>query len=240
MPSHRLILTVLYALILPSVSRTVDWGHRSWLVRPSSDGAAGPGPNNWTDSPTNVFVGADGHLNLVVSKDSGSWSCVEISLNNSLGLGTYEFAVASAVDELANSDPNLVLGVFLYRDDTHELDVEFARWGNADANATNADYVNQPNTGSSKALLWTQPPGLNATTHQIVYERNRVTWNSFITGHPTKPYQTFNSTTLVPAAAGMLVHINFWLFRGTPLRDGQKNATVKLSSFEFNPAAGGD
>jgi hypothetical protein len=141
------------------------------------------------------------------------------------------------VDALAQRDPNLVLGLFLCRDDTHELDVEFARWGSTGTEATNADYVNQPNTGSSKALLWTQPTGLNATTHQIVYERDKVTWNSFVTGQPDKPYQTFESTTLVPAADGMLIHINFWLFDGIPLGGGQTGATVKLSSFAFRPAA---
>ena len=141
------------------------------------------------------------------------------------------------MDALAQGDPNLVLGLFLCRDGTHELDVEFARWSSPGTEATNADYVNQPNTGSPKALLWTQPTGLNATTHQIVYERDKVTWNSFVTGQPDKPYQTFESTTLVPAADGMLIHNNFWLFDGIPLGGGQTGATVKLSSFAFRPAA---
>ena len=185
-------------------------------------------------------MGADDELNLVVSKDDAdAWHCVEVSLPPpTLGYGTYEFAVRGAVDDLADGDPSLVLGMFLYKDDAHELDVEFARWGATGGKANNADYVNQPNTGSNKALFWAQPPGLNATTHQIVYGADKVTWHSFVTGPGgrSQPYQTFESTDTVPAAAGMLVHINLWLFRGTPLRGARTEVNVSLSSFSFKPA----
>jgi len=42
---------------------------------------------------------------------------------------------------MTDKDPRIVVGFFTYLDDSHELDIEFARWGSA-AGDHNADYVN--------------------------------------------------------------------------------------------------
>jgi hypothetical protein len=69
------------------------------------------------------------------------FNCSEVTLAEPLGFGRYEWDVVGDVSSLGGADPNVVLGMFLYRNDTLELDIELARWGNAHATAHNADFV---------------------------------------------------------------------------------------------------
>jgi len=189
-----------------------------WLVRSSGGTKSGPGPNVFSDSRASAYVGDDGALHLAQHRSTAAgalrtdFDCAEVTLGSALGYGMYDFSSDRALDALGRADPHVVLGLFLYKDDAHELDIEFARWGaGASASKLNADYVNQPNTGASKALLWTQPAGLGATTHRIDFQPGLVQWSSFSTADgPTKPYVHFVSTDKVPAADGMLVHVNLW------------------------------
>ena len=209
--------------------RTLSWANRTWQVR--GQGSGGPGPNKWSDSAQNAAVSADGTLHLSATKNSGAFECVEISLSSALGYGQYEFDVQSDVSALCNSDPNTVLGLFLYHNDTLELDIEFARWGKpASASRNNADYVNQPG-GAGRSEYWPQPPG-EATTHRIDFRKKAVLWSSFKTGQPGSPYEIYNSTKDVPPAEGMLVHINLWMFRGKSTC-ADSNVSVALTDFRF-------
>ena len=73
---------------------------------------------------------------------------MELSTQQRLGLGRYQFQVIGRIDKL---DCNVVLGLFKYptpdvgEDGTNEIDIEFAQWGRATAN--NADYVVYPALG---------------------------------------------------------------------------------------------
>lgn len=49
--------------------------------------------------------------------------------------------------------------MFLYKNDTRELDIELARWGNGSNGAPNGDFVNQPGNGPGNKLFWTLPQG---------------------------------------------------------------------------------
>ena len=102
----------------------------SWL---SKQGFGGPGPNVWWSNGTSVA--ADGlHIKLQDAPGSkAGFACAEVTLNQSLGYGNYSFSLAGSVDSLGQGDPHVVLGLFLYRDDQNELDIEMARWGNATA-----------------------------------------------------------------------------------------------------------
>jgi len=153
-----------------------------------------------------------------------------------LGYGVYEFTLEQRLDRLGEADPNVVLGLFLYRDDTHELDIEFARWGATATNATNADYVNQPNTVASKSLHWTEPaiPTGTPQTHRIDFSEGRVQWASFVSARRTRPFQTFSSTDKVPSATGMRVHLNLWAFRGVSHMQ-QDAVDVGIRNFTFTP-----
>ena len=85
----------------------------------------GPGPNDW--APDLAWVDTQGRLHLKIAKDAaGKWWCAEVTSDKSFGYGEYRFTFAGPFSEL---DPNVVLGLFIYLDDDHEIDFELTRWG---------------------------------------------------------------------------------------------------------------
>jgi hypothetical protein len=120
-------------------TRRIEFSGQAWLVRDSGGRREGPGPNRFADAPENVWLDGDGRLHLRVTRRGRAWHCAEVFSEQSFGHGRYTFYLDSRVDTL---DPNAVCGLFTYLDDEHEIDIEFARWGNRDAH--NASYVLQP------------------------------------------------------------------------------------------------
>jgi hypothetical protein len=177
---------------------------------------------------------------LAIASDGRHLNCAEVNLASALGFGKYEFTIGADVSDLAGGDVHVVFGMFLFKDDTHELDVEFARWGNASAQ-TNADYVVQPNPGggaSSKAVLWTMPDGFNHTVHTVDWTQNRVSFSSAPLGSPGTPISewVFDDRSKIPAANGMLVRINMWLFNPTKVSKQFPGVEGVISDFKFTPA----
>lgn len=104
-----------------------------WDVRNSD--LSGPGPNYWSNNTENVWLDENGYLHLKITYTDGKWVCPEVR-TQTLGYGTYTFYTASNIDAL---DKNVVLGLFAYKDDSHEVDIEFSRWGIE--NYTNAGFT---------------------------------------------------------------------------------------------------
>ena len=89
----------------------------------------GPGDNIF--SKDNVDI--DGQIKLKIND-----KCAEI-FTDELGYGTYE--IEAILPIIMNK--NIVFSPFLYEDDTHELDIEFSRWGSIFT--PNCQFVIQPN-----------------------------------------------------------------------------------------------
>ena len=68
--------------------RTLQFAGYSWTVR---SGHGGPGPNTWESG--NVAVDGEGRLHLRIRLQEGRWSCAEVTLQQRLGFGRYEFEV---------------------------------------------------------------------------------------------------------------------------------------------------
>ena len=120
MISRIAFLCVLARVVSSSDASRVSFAGFDWDVLDSHGKKVAPGPNVF--DPTLVAVdGTD--LKLSIVRDRAS----QVVLKSSLGYGSYAFTIQTPVDDLG--DPNLVLGMFLYKDDTHELDIEFTRWG---------------------------------------------------------------------------------------------------------------
>lgn len=210
---------------------TVAFSGYSWAVK-SSTALVGPGPNVFSSSPENVWVDAAGQLHLRITFRNGRWQSAEVFLDRSLGYGTYRFAVASAV---GNLDPNAVLGLFTWDDDPsfnhRELDVEFARWGNA-GGATNAQYVVQPYDRVGHLTRFVQP--LSApSVHSFTWGPRSVNFTGTdATGRTIASSQHTGAD--VPRPGGERTHINLWLDRGAPPTNGAEIEVV-LSSFSFSP-----
>jgi len=204
---------------------TVTFSGQTWNVR---SGTGGPGPNQWSDAPDAVWVDDDGALHLTLRQDpSGAWLCTEVWTDAPTTFGAHTFYVDSRFDRY---DRNVVLGLFTYQDDTHEIDVELAKWG-----APGGDslwYTVQPPDSASQ---WSAAPTLDGsyTTHQFDWQPGSVRFRSWH-GHYAEPpdatwlFGDYTSTAahIPDATAAMPVHINLWLMSGLAPTDGQEVEVV--------------
>jgi len=230
-------VTVLMGTAAPAA--TIKFSGYTWTIRPS--GRGGPGPNNW--DPDNVSVDANGHLHLRLTQRDGKWYSSEVYTQTRLGFGRYEFWLTGPVDRL---DKNVVLGLFNYPtrdvgpDGTHEVDIEFARWGKSSTPIGN--YTVWPTTNSvkreSKSFAFTLNGDLSK--HSFVWTSTNIVFESQAERSDGKAQEladwVFQPTN--PAACisqqPMPVHINLWCFKGQPPSDAQQVELV-VRAFRFTP-----
>jgi hypothetical protein len=229
------LLLVAAALALPAAAgsrtaavRTVTWAGYHWQVK-SSRGKVGPGPNTFSDSASNVWVDAAGELHLKITRSGNRWYCAEILNTQSLGYGTYSFTLDTRVDSL---DPNVTLGLFTWSDDPaynhRELDVEFARWGNA-ADATNGQYVVQPYNATNHLRRIVQGTATPSTV-AFRWQPGSVGFTSSDADLASWSY----SGSDVPVPGDERTHLNLWLYRGAAPTNARE-VEIVVRSFTWQP-----
>ena len=218
-------------------AKEIQLGGFDWTVR---SGQGGPGPNRWDER--NVWLDSATNLHLRISQQNGAWTCAEVVMQKRLGFGRYEFHVTGRLDLL---DENVVLGLFNYPtgdvgpDGTHEIDIEFARWGvtrNPVGNFTVWPVARgQKQTTKSFSLNLSG----DKTTHQFDWSREQILFQSLAIGdndqrelfrwlyHPQEPSREISREP-------MPVHINLWLFRGRPPKNG-RDVEIIIRCFKFVP-----
>jgi hypothetical protein len=215
---------------LQAEDRTMHFAGQTWNVR---KGHGGPGPNRWSDGKESVWVDDQGRLHLRIRQIAGEWSCAEVWTQKSLGYGDYVFQLASNVEK---NDPNVVVGLFTYLDDRHEIDIEFSRWGKARSEP--AQYVIQPGSRPGNVRRFALGLTGDSSTHRFHWREGSVFFQS-LHGH----YDTLSSKTMliqewktmspdIPRAGAEKLHINLWLDRGRPPADG-KDVEVIINSFRW-------
>ena len=222
----RVVLSLLCLFVLVAVvkgeDRTIRFAGLTWNVR---DGRGGPGPNQWSASTQSVWIDDQGQLHLKIRHVDGVWQCAEIWTQESLGYGEYVFQLASNVEIY---DRNVVAGLFTYLDDTHEIDIEFSRWGVVSDPA--AQYVIQP--GSRPGNLHRFNLGLTGdySTHSFNWREGSVFFQSFHGhgegGHPPARSQLIQEWLCksrdIPKAGGEKLHINLWMYNGKAPTDSKE------------------
>ena len=220
-----------------SSAGTIDWSGHSWQVR---DDTGGPGPNTFL--PRNVAVDHDGALHLKIEKVEGHWTCAEIYSTEKFGYGKYEFVVASRVDRL---DHNVVLGLFNYPDNgpdgTNELDIEYARWGNADAD--NLAFTAYPLQLKRKNVSKSFKIDLRSeiTLNRFTWSPGKVLFAALSTPPSARAseiatWQTPDSFSKSVSRTPMPVHLNLWLYQSNAPSD-TKPVEAIVRKFTFTPGA---
>ena len=181
--------------------------------------------NAWTDDK--------GYLHLRMEYRNGRWSCAEVSLNKSLGYGTYKFVVQDST----HLRPSAVLGMFTWDDVRstdlrNELDIELSRWG--DSKNKNAQYVVQPFYVPENLARFNVPQGTLA--HMFRWEPGKVSFKTATdssTGHERLISEhVFNAGTPMPA--NEKVHIDLYDFHHSQSSSNQPDEAV-VEKFEFLP-----
>jgi hypothetical protein len=140
----------------------------------------------------------------------------------------------------------MVLGLFNYPtgdvgpDGTHEIDIEFARWG--DSKNPMGNYTVWPVMKSLRQASRSFRFALNGdqTTHRLIWSRDEVKFRS-LQGHRDDDREEINAWVYSPNEASrfisqqpMPVHINLWLFKGLAPKDGRE-VEVIIHNFKFTP-----
>ncbi len=213
--------------------RTLKFAGYHWDVKA---GFGNPGSNLWSNDTTDVWVDKNGNLHLTLSKkDNGRWYATEIISQETFNYGTYTFFIDAAPGQY---DPHVVAGIFLYRDEQNEIDIEFSRWGN-DQNYHIGNYVIQPAQTPGNQFKFPLFTNGSHTTHQIIWKPGEIFFRSWY-GHYLAPQnnnyiaQWHYNGDHTPEPNGLRLFFNLWLFRGiSPKTDTTEKLII--NDFFYNP-----
>ncbi|MFA9480425.1 family 16 glycosylhydrolase [Phycisphaerales bacterium AB-hyl4] len=223
---------VLGAFANVTFAREIEFAGRNWTVR---SGYGGPGPNNWSASTESVWVDDQGHLHLQLRRVGSMWYAAEVVSTETFGYGEYRFQLASDVEQL---DPNVTLGLFTYLDDENEIDIEFARWGNANNPAGN--YVTQPAATPGNTETFDLNLTGNHSTHRFNWTPDAIEWQSHHGHYGSNPpashliHEWTYTGSDIPVPSGERVHMNLWLFQGNAPATND-SIEIVITNFEFVP-----
>jgi len=234
-----IVAAIITSFCASTLAKTIYFARYDWTVKSGNN--IGPGPNSWDED--NVWIDENGFLHLILSKRDGQWYCAQVSMLHRLGFGRYQFWVTGRIDQL---DSNVVFGLFNYPppdvgpDGTHEIDIEFARWG-------------KPSASIGNYTVWPVKKGLNSahhffsvelsgdnTTQRFIWGPTSVSFQSLV-GHvddDTGEFAVWRHQPVDAANFGgdnpMPVEMNLWLFKGQPPQNGQEVELI-VRSFNFAP-----
>lgn len=222
-----LITISLYPVIQPAeavwTSNDLQFSGFAWQIK---TGEHGPGNNVWG---SRTSTDASGALHLTVTKQNNRWSSSEIRLPRSLGYGTYQVTVASQIDRI---DPNLVFGLFIYKDDAHEFNMEFSNWKSQ--TWKNTYYTVQPfylrNTNQRRYrtdLLSSAP-----TTLTMIWSPSGITFRLTQNNITINEFTYVGRNNFQPNHEQL--HLSFWQYEGAAPSD-EKNHEFIVQKFTFTP-----
>ncbi len=216
---------------------TISFSGYVWYAENSGSGTIYPGPNHWSSSANNIWVDSSGWLHLQLTYSRGIWYAASLTTVQTLGYGTYSFVISN---NAATMDKNVVLGLFAYKDDSHEVDIEFSTWGVTHGN--NAWFTVQPSpyTMGYNAESFNAKLTGSYSTHFFSWGQSNIFFESLqgqssITNPPTSSIITSFTSPLSPSPTGVSANINLWLLNGHAPSNG-KTVAVVIKSFSFTPA----
>ncbi len=179
------------------------FGHL-WTLR-GGDLLEGAGPNYWSNSQDAVSVDDRGRLRLAITNSSKGWRGAEAFTELPGGPVRIRIEVDSPV---ADFPPNVVAGLFVYKNDQSEMDIELARWG--EPNAPNAQFVVVPawREGNRRRFHVADRQNTGPSVFVIEWRTGRAHFEATVGGKTTA--WTYEGTD-VPEPFGHRLHLNLWM-----------------------------
>ena len=234
-----LLAAAFAATALPrAAAAQIAFSGYTWEVR---SGTGGPGPN--TFAAGNVSIDANGYLHLKITHDHDNWTTAEVFTDARLGFGTYQFKVIGRPDQM---DTNVVLGLFNYTtpeigpDGTNEIDIEFATWGDPQAQQGNWTVWPAVQQAGVERTTFSYDATLtgSASTHRFAWSSQQVQYES-LNGLSDDETGLFQSWTFSPPddllrvpQHAIPVHMNLWLLQGNAPTDKQ-DVDITIAEFRF-------
>lgn len=198
------------------------WGQRRLhafgenLYLRASTAPVGAGPNYWNDREVAVDAAA-GALTLRLFEEGGLWRATEVAFPASSRYQEVEMELAGPLGSL---DPNIIVGVFMYRDDASEVDIEFGRWGQP--HGPNLLYSVIPGSAAPRRRPFALPASCKRAQLRLRWLPRLL---EFLTRCEGQTYLWRDVGAVMPVPNRHRLHINLWLHQGKPPRDGRE---VKL------------
>lgn len=213
--------------------RTICFSGYTWEVK-NTPGKAGPGPNYFSNDPSNVWVDDNGYLHLKIVYRDGRWYCAEVISTATARYGQHTIVTGSRVDAI---DQNAVMGFFTWDNDApayhyRELDIEFSRWG--EAGDPNAQYVIQPWDGYGNRHRFDLTLNAAKSTHQINWLPDSVDFHSWDESGAELHSWTYTNAPGVPPEGGH-IDLNLWLLENKTPENGESVEAI-IRSYRFTPA----
>lgn len=186
-------------------SRTLSFSGLEWHVRAA--GTGGPGPNLWSDAGESVRIDEEGRLRLRLRADGLTWHAAEVWTVLPEGRARVEVHLDEVPPALP---PEAVLGLFVYRDDRSELDVELGRFG--DPAHPGAQFAVAPQLRPGNLHRFPLPVAPGPSVHVIEWGEEAVGFESRFPGGP--PVRWRYEGPDVPEPGGHALHLNLWLAGG--------------------------
>ncbi len=250
----------------PNTSEKGDFSFSGydWKYKNSSGNQVGPGPNLFSSSSDNIWLDQDSMLHLKITKRNGLWYCSEVISTKEFGYGTFIFTTQS---DLTTLNEKSIFGLFswndysFYNQGNSEVDIEFARWNNANDSLL-LTYSVQPVwfDNASPYAERTRRPQMQVnklkttSTHVFRWTPDSVTWKSYEgSNYPginllaswafdkTNPARTkieggiTSAPIIIPAPDDSTnVRLNLWLLNGQAPSNGTESEVV-IKSFRYIP-----
>lgn len=215
-----------------TTDRIISFSGYEWIVRKTGDTKEGPGPNLFSDAQENVWVDQQGRLHLKIVQKGGLWYCSGVILHRSMGYGKYVFYISSDVSKL---DKQVVAGLFTYKNDNEEIDIEFSRWGATDNQ--DSQFAVQPSEKAGNKERYDLHLMGAQSTHAFNWQPNKIEFIS-LQGHGlTSGVEnvihkwTYTGEDIPPENEERL-RMNLWLFRGVAPSD-IKEQEIIIEKVEF-------
>lgn len=238
----RLIASFLISALVfcPADAKQIRFSGYDFKVKQGK--AMGPGPNDWATSQ--AFVDDNGRLHLRFSKKSGRWLAGEVQSVSRLGFGTYEIEFEG---DISGQDKNVVFGFFNYPtadvgpDATHEIDIEFARWGIHNYKPLNYTVWPAKKRLKNAHRVFSFRTGHGRSLHRFTWTRQSVTYESKEIeddgSFGRETYWAFTPANYADriSASPMPIYFNLWGFRGKAPSD-DRPVEVIINRFTFTPA----
>ena len=200
----------------------LNWKGETWSL---TSGVAGPGNNYWNNE--GAWIDNQNRMHLTIVNEDGKWQSTMLNGEKAHLYGTYTWTVDSPA---LTYDKNSVVGLFTYLNDNEELDIEFARWG--DAKADNLEYSVQPYKikGNNEGYLIPSSIDGSNTIHTIEWTPKYIRFTSKTTGGKVISDYTYTNVAGIPKNPQYTL-MNLWLFGSAP-SDG-KNIELIISDFSY-------
>lgn len=238
----RPILALLFLLTAVPAAEAKQLRFAGYDFKIKQGSGMGPGPNDWATSQ--AFVDTKGRLHLRFSEKKGKWLAGEVQSVSRLGFGTYEIEFEG---DIHGQDKNVVFGFFNYPpsdvgpDATHEIDIEFARWGARDNKPLN--YTVWPTrTGIKNAhKTFSVRPGHGRSIHRFTWKADSVVYVSeqLRDDGSVERAVSWDYSPSDPAdhisSSPMPIYFNLWGFQSREPSDGEP-VEVIINRFTFTPA----